>query len=132
MARLTLLLTLLLSFQALGNGRGPAVEDFVGIEVEHEVGAFNEHSLVNLEKDIKDIQKANSPKIQAVAPTKNYDYGTIFGIGFILTLPLLSWIFVIQHLKQKAKLDSASNVEVLANYRKAREQKINKEEKKAS
>ncbi|MGE3609830.1 MAG: hypothetical protein AB7I27_09625 [Bacteriovoracaceae bacterium] len=124
---------LIISF-AHANDRSPAVEDFVGIELEHEAIPHNNDTLVNLEKDIKHIQATrNDGQLKSNSESLGLNLGTSLGLLFILTLPLLSWVFVVRHLKQKAKIENLSNVKVLENYKKVREEmKKRNENKKAS
>lgn len=125
--RLLALTLLLLSGVSLANGRSPAVEDFVGIEVDqpHAV-PHGAESLFNLEKDIQHIEQAHG-KDQLHSPQFNQSNNSPVGISsllaiiLILALPAFSLLLVMHHLKQKASKESASNIEVLENYRRERE-----------
>lgn len=114
-------------------GRAPAVEDFVGIEVEQEAPTpQGTEVLFNFEQDLKSY--TTKP---AEAPATSMSSGktsptTLFGLVFALGLPLMIWFMIMSHLKKKASMESASNIEVLENYRKQREQKKEEEIRKAS
>ena len=56
----------------------------------------------------------------------------MFAISFALGLPMLVWFMVMSHLKKKASLESASNIEVLEKYRKEREKKNEESIRKVS
>lgn len=121
------LIFLLFSGQSFANGRSPAVEDFVGIETEHmEKAPQGTESLFNLEQDIQKIETVRNDK--RVAPTPQLPEAetptgasTLFGMFFLMSLPILTWMLVMNHLRQKATRESASNIEVLEKYRKQRE-----------
>jgi hypothetical protein len=128
---------LLISTFSFAQGRKPAVEDFVGIEVEEAlVTPQGTESLYNLEQDLNRIEAKNKPKIQApseVNPAEtNYGPSAIFGFSMVLGLPLVIWFLMMGHLKRKASAESASNIEVLEKYRKERERKSEKSARKAS
>lgn len=141
--RLFMIAGLLISSCAWGVDRRPAVEDFVGIEVEHpEAAPQGPESLVNLEKDIETIQaEAYTVKKVERKPTFHEESNpapwtplNIAAVTLILGLPLLSWLFVVNRFRKRASVESASNVEVLEKYRREREQSRKKEdaERKAS
>lgn len=142
---LGLSLLLSTSFAWSAPGRAPAVEDFVGIEVEQVEGTPGNESLYNLEQDVGRIQKADGKKEASSRPQGSkvktsekvpWDLSTFLGVLFIMGLPLVSWMFVLNHLKNKASAESASNIEVLEKYRQEREAARTKSEqddvKKAS
>lgn len=134
---LTLILLLSLSSFAFAQGRSPAVEDFVGIEYEEkQVAPQGTESLFNLEQDINKIKagKKKPKKTTAVKSPEPQGWGmtAIFGISLALGLPLLIWFMVMSHLKKKASLESASNIEVLEKYRKEREKKVQENIRKVS
>lgn len=134
---LAIFLTLFTTF-AMAQGRKPAVEDFVGIEVEEaQVAPQGTESLFNLEQDIKVIEaqkdKKEVPKTQLSSPeSSNFSAMTVFGISLALGLPLIVWLLMMSHLKKKASIENASNIEILERYRKEREKKSSESEKKAS
>lgn len=124
-----------------GVGRKPAVEDFVGIEVDHpETVPQGTESLVNLEKDIQTIEaqaytKTTQKKPEIVDSTEStWSVVDTMTVVMFMGLPLLSWLFIMNRLRKKASLESASNVEVLEKYRREREQarKRDESERKAS
>lgn len=117
-------------------GRAPAVEDFVGIEVPEPAAIKGAQNvvLVNLEQDLKKIDAASSPKPQVKAATAASGLGfmSILGIIFILGLPLVSWLAVIAHMRKRASTENASNIKVLEDYRKSREETSSRDKRKAS
>ena len=128
---------LLISTLSFAQGRKPAVEDFVGIEIDHqEVTPQGTESLYNLEQDLKGLEdKKNKPATKqnaVISESKNWSMTTIFGISLVLGLPLAVWLLIMSHMKKKASLESASNIEVLEKYRKEREKKSDQSIKKAS
>lgn len=141
---LSLLLLSSLSFAA--PGRSPAVEDFVGLEVEHIEATPNANEpLINLEREINQIESARKSGTVKAAPvstikplspvTDTTSFSTILALVFILGLPMISWIMVMNHMRKKASAESVSNIEVLEKYRQERElrnQKQDKDIKKAS
>lgn len=127
----------LFSTAAMAQGRAPAVEDFVGIEVEEsQVAPQGTESLYNLEQDLKVIeaQKDKKPAVEPKLAEASSDWNamTVFGISLGMGLPMIVWLLMMSHLKKKASLESASNIEVLENYRKEREKKATEEKRKAS
>lgn len=131
------LLFLLISTVSYAQGRKPAVEDFVGIEVEQsEITPQGTESLYNLEQDLNKFEAKKKETVKealpVIAESKNWSMTTIFGISLVLGLPLLVWLMVMSHMKKKATLESASNIEVLEKYRKEREKKSEANIKKAS
>lgn len=134
---LTLSFLFLISDFSFARGRSPAVEDFVGIEYEEKrVAPQGTESLFNLEQDIHKIQtqKAKPKKVSEIKTQDSNDWGmrTIFGISIALGLPLMIWLLMMSHLKKKASLESASNIEVLEKYRKEREKKAQEKIRKVS
>lgn len=128
---------ILMSVTAFANGRKPAVEDFVGIEVEHtEATPTGSEVLFNLENDLNQIEakrtqapsKIQSPKQES----SEWSLTTILSISFFVSLPVLIWLMMVNHLKRKASVESASNIEVLEKYRKEREKKSEENIRKAS
>jgi hypothetical protein len=123
-------------------GRKPAVEDFVGIEIEHpEESPQGTETLFNFEQDMSKFETPTKQKtstgsaqkpmaIQDETVTKT----TALAITFFLSLPALIWFIMMKNLKHKAQVASASNIEVLENYRREKEKakKAEEELKKAS
>lgn len=129
---------LLFSAVSYAQGRKPAVEDFVGIEIEEaQVTPQGTESLYNLEADLNRLEeKKKNPqaeiKAPAAVPSKPWSKATLFGISLVVGLPLLVWLLVMSHLKKKASVESASNIEVLEKYRKERERKVEESIRKVS
>jgi hypothetical protein len=127
---------LLISTLSFAQGRKPAVEDFVGIEIEHAEASTpsGTEALFNLEKDLKDIEVPRVATIsQAPAKTPfSWNVATFVGVSFLLVLPLVSWLAAMHHMRKKAFVQAASNIEVLENYRKEREAKRRESFKKVS
>ncbi len=139
--RTFIILSLLLSGHVWGVDRKPAVEDFVGIEIDHpETTPQGTDSLVNLEKEIQTISAeaytVKAPKKSMTSQPSPIIWSATNTIAFVLFLglPLFSWLFVMNRLRKRAGVDSASNVEVLEKYRRDREQSKKNEavSKKAS
>lgn len=129
---------LLVSSLSFAQGRKPAVEDFVGIEVDQaEATPHGSETLYNLEQDLNKINaKKNQPPqkvISAPAPAStSWSMTAVIGLTLLLGLPLLVWLMMMSHLKKKASLESASNIEVLEKYRKEREKKSEENIRKVS
>jgi hypothetical protein len=135
---------ILLAISQLGfaQGRGPAVEDFVGIEVDHpEDTPQGTEGLFNFEKDITKFEKNKSKPLNAgktqQTSIENQGPGNItttIAIAFLVGLPLMIWFLIMNHLRSKAAVESASNIEVLEKYRRQREEskKTKEEIRKAS
>lgn len=81
--------------------------------------------LFNFDKEMKDFSenqnKQNNHSTYS-SPTNN-SFSAYAGYAFILLLPLMSWLLVLNHLKSQAKEQNASNLQVLENYRKEKEKK---------
>ena len=135
---LTLCMMVLFSTLTLAQGRKPAVEDFVGIEYEEKrVAPQGTESLFNLEQDINKIGSQKSKpktelKIKTEQPSQGLGFSAIFGISIALGLPLIIWFMMMSHLKKKASLESAANIEVLEKYRREREKKTQDVSRKVS
>lgn len=133
--RLLTISLLIAATTSYAQGRKPAVEDFVGIETEQtEFVPQGTESLFNFEKDLKETKKVikTAPAKTAIIETPINYTSTFFAFAFVLGLPLVSWLLVLQHLKRKATIESASNVEVLEKYRKERQFKQKDQSKKAA
>lgn len=135
------IMLLLVTQVTFAQGRKPAVEDFVGIEVDHPEGTpQGTESLFNFEKQ---ISKFDPEKVAADKPTISEATAQSAGpsaltagltIAFILGLPGIIWFMMMNHLRQKAHVESASNIEVLEKYRRERQEakKAQDEVKKAA
>lgn len=127
----------LYSSVSFAQGRKPAVEDFVGIEVEEtKVTPTGTESLYNLQQDINRIEAEKSRQSKRVDVVKetpvSFSPSVLFGISLALFLPMIMWFMVMAHLKKKASLENASNIEVLEKYRREREKKGQEETRKVS
>lgn len=137
MFRLLVLTICMISAASYGQGRKPAVEDFVGIEIEEsDVAPQGSEALYNLQQDISKIEEQKPQPVNKVEATKPAPTPVsptfIFGIALAVTLPLSVWFLVMAHLKKKASVESASNIEVLEKYRKEREKKSDEKIRKVS
>ena len=127
---------LLISAVSYAQGRKPAVEDFVGIEVnEPDNIPQGTEQLYNLEQDLNKLEaKKRQPQVQrspSVSST-TWSTSTLFVIALMAGLPILIWVMLMSHLKKKAYVESASNIEVLEKHRKAREKRVLEKSRKAS
>lgn len=131
------LMLVLFSVSSFAQGRRPAVEDFVGIEVEEtKVTPQGTESLYNLQQDIQKIENQKSQPVQKAELTQEAPVtlspSVVFGVSLALGLPMIIWFLIMAHLKKKASLESASNIEVLERYRREREKKAQEETRKVS
>lgn len=129
-------LIVLLSTVAYGQGRSPAVEDFVGIEVDQpQVLPQGTESLYNLEQDMNKLEASKSPSQVTATPEASASFNPtsiIFGVSIFLGLPLIVWFLIMAQMRKMAAIESASNIEMLEKYRKEREKKNETSIKKAS
>jgi hypothetical protein len=95
--------------------RGPAVEDFVGIESEDmDLTPAGTHALFNFEKELRekditptqqmaviksDIQVSTEQKM--VSSKENSTASLVFGVVVILCLPVITWTLTMKHLNNK-------------------------------
>ena len=104
---LTLILTAAGSF-----ARGPAVEDFVGIESETpDVTPEGTEALFNFEQDVTKYQNRPVKKSEAVIvhhPTskmgqraQSWPVSAWMGVFVILGLPVVTWMLTMRHLKAR-------------------------------
>ena len=125
---------LIITQLAFAQGRKPAVEDFVGIEVDQPEGTpQGTEGLFNFEKDIDKFEhtKDSPTGVAQVVNTKTQDPSdltTALVIAFMLGLPGMIWFFMMSNLRKKAKIESASNIEVLEKYRRERQEAKKAEE----
>lgn len=125
---------LIITQVAFAQGRKPAVEDFVGIEVDQPEGTpQGTEGLFNFEKDIDKFEntKGSSSGVAPAVNTKTQDSSdltTALVIAFMLGLPGMIWFFMMSNLRKKAKIESASNIEVLEKYRRERQEAKKAEE----
>lgn len=127
MFRCLALLILTFSLSSFAAGRKPAVEDFVGIEIDHpETTPQGTEGLFNFEKDIsqyseiKQVKKISSLR-QNVPQSINWSLSKIFAIVLAVGFPAMIWFVAINNLRKKASMQNAGNIEVLEKYRKERE-----------
>src|SRR3954470_19143346 len=100
--RTLILLLILMASITVSFARGPAVEDFVGIEVDHpEQTPQGTEGLFNFEKDIQKFEiKTTSPAISkakmgvAYGEPKPVNWFTITAILVVLGLPFVTWMLV--------------------------------------
>ena len=135
------IMILVISQVSFAQARKPAVEDFVGIEMDQPLETpQGTEGLFNFEKDISKFketkgQPLNSAKTDTSVKTDEpTSLTTIIALTFILGLPILIWFLMMHHLRQRAHVESASNIQVLEKYRKQRAEsrKAADEYKKAS
>src|SRR5690606_28999257 len=117
---------LLISTLSYAQGRKPAVEDVVGIEIEeaHVVPHVSE-VLFNLEQDLNRIDDQKMKIVEVPETTisqeeKGSALSSVMGISIVMGLPLIIWFLLMGHLKKKASAESVSNLEVLEKYRRER------------
>jgi hypothetical protein len=125
---LAFVLTLLLTALPV-MARGPAVEDFVGIEVDHpEQTPQGTEGLFNFEKEIHQYEAKQKTvpqgarKVASSSPEQSPSPMTIFTIALVCALPVMIWGMMMHNLRQRAKAESASNIEVLEKYRREKEE----------
>lgn len=135
--RILSLIILIVTPLSFAYARKPAVEDFVGIEIEHPEGTpQGTEGLFNFEKDINHFeQNKNTTAMKEIketpvaAETTKGGFTTVMGIFFLLGLPAAIWLFMVNNLRQKAHIESASNIEVLEKYRREKQEARKAEEK---
>lgn len=120
--RLFLLCFLVVNSQSL-LARGPAVEDFVGVEVEETHRTpHGAELLYNLERDMSLIAKIDAPPAQTTTAqnyqNKAWTTSAIFTLVTLLGLPLLIWSGLMSYFRKKSAQEHASNIEILESYRK--------------
>lgn len=126
-----ILFSFLLLISSPSFARGPAVEDFVGIEIEEtSPNLHGAELLYNLEQDVNLIAKAeNSPgQTSPGIQSKPWTTSALFALITLLGLPLLSWSFAMNYFRKKAQTESAANIEILENYRKQKAENEHQEE----
>ena len=117
------LFMILFSQFSYSQGRKPAVEDFVGIEVEHpEAAPQGTENLFNFEKDMDQYQNAiNSPEQRiSSAPQSSSNTNEFFrylGVFLLLSLPAVLSLLVMKRMKNKAREENLGNIKVLEEFR---------------
>ena len=124
---------LFLSITSVSEARKPAVEDFVGIEVdEAEATPHSSDTLFNLEQDMSKLEASRNappkPVAKVTVAPKPWSPFSVLGIMLGIGLPMVAWLLVMSHLRKQASAESASNLEVLEKYRKEREKARKSEE----
>ncbi len=134
--RVLAIILILASQVSFAQGRKPAVEDFVGIEVEEpEKAPQGTEVLFNFEKDISQFEdKKSNVTVNSSRAQESIDFKIIATFFIIAGLPVMIWLLMINRLRKKAGEDIASNIKVLNNYRQqtAEAKKIQDDVKKAS
>jgi hypothetical protein len=134
--RVLAIILILASQVSFAQGRKPAVEDFVGIEVEEpEKAPQGTEVLFNFEKDISQFEdKKSNVTVNSSRAQESIDFKIIATFFIIAGLPVMIWLLMINRLRKKAGEDIASNIKVLNNYRQQKEEakKIQDDVKKAS
>src|SRR5690606_19895804 len=126
-----IIFSLLLLISSPSYARGPAVEDFVGIEMQetptHLHGA---ELLYNLEQDVNLIAQIENAPEQTTTKTQGQPWTTsaLFALITLLGLPLFAWSIAMNYFRKKALAESAANIEVLENYRKQKMDTLEEED----
>ncbi|HXH32441.1 MAG TPA: hypothetical protein VNJ01_16700 [Bacteriovoracaceae bacterium] len=132
------LILLFASTTCYAQGRKPAVEDFIGIEVDQPaVTPQGTEPLFNLEHDLNKMTETigkSAPAMASDAEPGPWNVNAYFGLIAILGMPLVSFSLILNHLRKKASAESVSNLEVLEKYRREKElaRKNQESHKKAS
>jgi hypothetical protein len=127
MFRYFTLLILTFSLSSFAAGRKPAVEDFVGIEIEHpEATPQGTEGLFNFEKDMSQYEQTKNTSThsslrQSTPESISWSLSKIFAIILAVGFPAMVWFVAINNLRKKASVQNAGNIEVLEKYRKERE-----------
>lgn len=125
----------LLVTSSFSYGRGPAVEDFVGIEIEETRSDLHGAELLyNLEQDVSLITRVENAPEQATPriQSKPWTTSAFFALITLLGLPLLTWSLAMNYFRKKAQAESAANLEVLENYRRNKVESTEESQRKVS
>ena len=109
---------------SVAQARGPAVEDFVGIDIEQQdITPTGTHALFNFEQELSKAGTTSETTTQALiiktelkaAPpaSETSPWGQWFGITVILLLPVVTWSLTMRHLNKKTSEALPDNVTVL-------------------
>lgn len=126
-----ILFSLFLFVSSPSFARGPAVEDFVGIEIEETSSNLHGAELLyNLERDVNLIAKIESSPQPTSSQNQARPWTTsaLFALVTLLGLPLMAWSLAMNYFRRKALAESAANIEVLENYRKPKIQDADSEQ----
>lgn len=105
---------LALTLTAAGSfARGPAVEDFVGIESETpDVTPEGTEALFNFEQDVAKYQNqpakkseaviVHHPKMMKTHQTATWPLSAWLGVFVVLGLPVVTWLLTMRHLKTRS------------------------------
>jgi hypothetical protein len=134
------LLIILFSQFSFAQGRKPAVEDFVGIEVEHpESAPQGTENLFNFEKDMDQYQNTVTSPEQKISSTPKSTNNTneffrYIGVVLLLALPAVLSLLVMKRMKSKAREENEGNLKVLEEFRrqKTESKKSDEDIRKAS
>lgn len=111
-------LAVLLNFKAIA--RSPAVEDFVGIEVEEtKVIPDGSEVFFNLEKDVKNISENSSPQPKGITTSQKESKDIQILVLFlaVLSLPAFLWWQMMSKLKKNLSSIEKENVHDLKSFR---------------
>ena len=110
----------------LGFARKPAVEDFMGVEVEAPKSPDEkEGTMFNFERN-----QANpyGPPEQILNQTTQYNNKTnwtnvLFGLIFVIGMPVSLWLVMISRLKKKMPISESDNLESLEKFKEKKQKK---------
>ncbi len=135
------LLLITLSFST-AIARGPAVEDFVGIEIEQpDLTPTGTHALFNFEQELTEVKAEQAPTqavisktdLKAASPTsESSPWAQWFGIVVILALPVVTWSLTMRHLNKRTEEVLPDNVAIFPVKPKEKVAASNDDIKKAS
>lgn len=104
------------------SSRGPAVEDFVGVEIEQpDLTPAGTHALFNFEQELTEAKTEPSTAqamitktpLRAAAPaSETSPWAQWFGIIVILALPVVTWSLTMRHLNQRTEEVLPDNVAI--------------------
>ncbi len=105
------------------HARGPAVEDFVGIDIEEQDSTpAGTHALFNFEQELTDVKPNQAPTQAVISKTElkastpvseTGPWAQWFGIIVILSLPVVTWSLTMKHLNKHTEEALPDNVTVL-------------------
>lgn len=122
--------------------RGPAVEDFVGVDIEQpDLTPAGTHALFNFEQELTEV-KADQAPTQAVitktelkaasAASETSPWSQWLGIVVILALPVVTWSLTMRHLNKRTEEVLPDNVAIFPVKAKEKAPAANDDIKKAS
>jgi hypothetical protein len=128
------LLMILFSQFSYAQGRKPAVEDFVGIEVEHpEAAPQGTENLFNFEKDMDQYQNGVTHPEQKISSgpksmNNTDEFFRYIGVFLLLSLPAVLSFLVMKRMKNKAREENLANIKVLEEFRRQKNESKKSEE----